>query len=145
MKKATSRLRTPPRMMLTPSSSRILSLARIPPPLSRQHLKTLSKQTRLMLKHPTSPESFLRQMNPPYRWARVTLWSRPRSPLVSTMGKSSSSCSMERQSAPHSHSLDGNSPTFFAGPTGCRSCALVKRELRIANPLNTRFMSCDPR
>ena len=49
------------------------------------------------------------------------------------------------RSAPHSHSLDGNSPTFFVGPTGCRSCASVKRERRRANPLNTRFMSCDPR
>ena len=80
MKKATSRLWTPPQTTLTPSSSRIPSPARISPPQSRQHLITPTKQIKLMLKHLTSPESFLRQMNPPYRWARVTLWSRQRSP-----------------------------------------------------------------
>ncbi|GIR70243.1 MAG: hypothetical protein CM15mP74_14940 [Halieaceae bacterium] len=32
--------------------------------------------------------------------------------LVSTVRNSSSFCSMAQRSAPHSHSLDGNSPTF---------------------------------
>ena len=135
---------TPP-TTLTPSLSRILSSARTPTQLSRQHLKTSSKQTNLMLNLPASPESFLGQINPPYPWARVTLWSGQRSHLISTVRNSSTSCSMAQRSAPHSQSLDGNSPTFFVGPTDCRSCASGRRERRRANPLSMRIMSCDPR